>query len=57
MPNPAELDPLSRALGHIEGRLDGLDKRLDTLERYILWGFGITWSLIVATGLFSRWHG
>lgn len=50
-----ELDPFSRALGHIEGRLDGIEKRLETLERYAMWGFGITWTLIVATGLLSRW--
>ena len=43
------LDPVSRALGHLEGRLDGVDKRLESLERYVLWGFGITWTLIVAT--------
>jgi len=56
MAEPAmELDPFSRALGHIEGRLDGIEKRLETLERYAMWGFGITWTLIVATGLLSRW--
>ena len=26
-------DQILRALGHIEGRLDGIDKRLDTVEK------------------------
>ena len=52
------LDPLSHALGRVEGRLDGVDKRLETLERYVMWGFGITWTLVIATGILSRlMHG
>jgi hypothetical protein len=63
-----EPDPFSLALGRIEGRLDGIEKRLDgmdhrldgvdkrleTLERYMVWGFGITWTLVIATGILSR---
>jgi hypothetical protein len=66
------IDPLSHALGRIEGRLEALDtrlterfagvearfasadKRIDSLERYMLWGFGITWTLVIATGILSR---
>jgi len=48
------LDPISHALGHLEGRLDGVDKRLETLERYMVWGFGITWTLVIATGILTR---
>jgi hypothetical protein len=48
------IDPLSRALGHLEGQLDGIDKRLEALERYVVWGFGITWTLVIATGVFMR---
>ena len=51
--NPA-LDPVSHALGHLEGRLDGVDQRLATLERYMVWGFGITWTLVIATGIVTR---
>jgi hypothetical protein len=40
------IDPLSQALGRIEGRLEGLDKRLETLERQMIWLIGI-----VVTGL------
>jgi hypothetical protein len=48
------IDPISHSLGHLEGRLDGVDKRLETLERYMVWGFGITWTLVIATGILSR---
>ena len=41
-----EPDPFSLALGRLEGRLDGVEKRLETLERYMVWGFGITWTLV-----------
>jgi hypothetical protein len=52
MSTPAEqhpIDPLSQALGRIEGRLEGLDKRLGTLERQLLWLIGI-----VVTGLLAQ---
>jgi hypothetical protein len=43
------IDPLSQALGRIEGRLEGLEKRLETLARQLLWLFGIT-----VTGLLAQ---
>jgi hypothetical protein len=52
MSTPAEqhpIDPLSQALGRIEGRLEGLDKRLETLERQMIWLIGI-----VVTGLLAQ---
>jgi len=59
------IDPISQALGRIEGRFDQFEKRVDdrfravderfaTLERYMLWGFGITWTLVIATGILGR---
>jgi len=57
MSTPAEqhpIDPISHSLGRLEGRLDGVDKRLATLERYVVWGFGITWTLVIATGILTR---
>jgi len=60
MSTPAEhhvIDPVSEKLGRLDGRMDGLEKRLDSVERTLLWGFGITWTLIVASGLLQRVHG
>jgi hypothetical protein len=59
------IDPLSQALGRIEGRLDegekrqverfaALDKRIDDLRTTLFWGFGVTWTLIVASDLVAR---
>jgi hypothetical protein len=43
------IDPLSQTLGRIEGRLEGLDKRLETVERQMIWLIGI-----VVTGLLAQ---
>jgi hypothetical protein len=66
------IDPLSQALGRIEGKLDGLekhlgerftavearfagvDKRIDDLRATLFWGLGITWALVVASGVLAR---
>ncbi len=45
---------LDERFAGVEARFASADKRIDSLERWMVWGFGITWTLVIATGILSR---
>ncbi len=38
----------------LDAHFDRLDQRLERLKRRLVWGFAITWTLVIATGILTR---
>lgn len=50
-------EAIDRRFDQVERRFEQLDRRLDAIERRAMWASGITWTLVVAAGLFARLAG